>query len=301
MINIKKFINNVRKQYPQKNLFEESFSSLRNNSDDGRRNRASGMSAFYQGIQQSSDGHAVTTWSVPSQSDPTVNYQSVVEIIVPIKGGLFTVAKSKWDPSKFASVLKSSDVRVSCTCPDFWWGGQTYNLGPKGSQKGNLASQANTTDLAPNVRDPKREHTLCKHLIAVFNVFPFNATKIMSGARKYDANIQTNPQSTKDIKNGKSVLNKEKELFSIPNEGKTVITDALYKGAEELSKNQDNAGAEDIINERNETTVEISSEEINPEVDVMIDERNDAVIELEKDKDDESLVSDDVNELLNRA
>ena len=199
---------------------------------------------FYQGIEQSSDGQARTNWMVPSQTDPSTKYASTVEIVLPEAGGLFSVAKSKWDPRRFSSVLSKADVRVSCTCPDFWWGGQTYNLGANGKYKGNLSSDGKSTNLPPDIRDPKREHVLCKHLISVFNVFSGNSFKIMSDARKYDANIETNPEATDDIRNGKAVLKKEQELFSIPSDGKKVITDALYQGAEELSKNNENEGAE---------------------------------------------------------
>jgi len=346
MINIKKFLNNVQTVYPNQQLFEDSFASLKNMSDDGRRNRAIKMPAYYKGIEQSGDGQARTFWEVPSASDSSTKYKCVVEVVVPMSGGLFTIAKSKWEPKKFSSVLKEADVRVSCSCPDFWWGGQTYNLGSKGKHKGNLAYGSNLTDLEPNIRDPKREHVLCKHLIAVFNVFPSNAFSIMGGARKYDANIETNPEATDDIEQGKAVLNKEQELFSIPKDDKAVITDSLYNGAEELAKNQDNEGTEEIIDERNQATEELDAEQsldgteeiidemsgINteeqvtepaPEVGEMIEERNinsetnlavdgntDEIIdeetesntELEKDKvDEESEVSEDPNELLNRA
>lgn len=349
MINIKKFLNNVRKQYPKQELLENSFASLNTMSDDGRRNRASGMTAFYQDIEQSPDGQARTTWMVPSQSDPSTKYQSTVEIVLSNSGGLFSIAKSKWDPKGFSSILSQADVRVSCTCPDFWWGGQTYNLGSKGKYKGNLASGANGTDLAPDIRDPKRQHVLCKHLISVFNVFPANSFKIMGDARKYDANLETNPDATRDIEQGETVLKKQQELFSIPDDGKKVITDALYKGAEELSKNQENEGSEELINEKNEVTEEITAQEPSdttseiiedknevteeqsiqepsPEVGEMIEEKNKSSVTdisdmgdtqeiideknevteepvLEKDKTEKegSEVSDDPNELLNRA
>lgn len=345
MINVKKFLNNVRKEYPKNELLENSFSSLSNMSDDGRRSRASNMTAFYEGISQGPDGQARTTWSVPSQSDSSTKYQAVVEIVVPTEGGLFSVSKGKWDPKKFANTLKEADVRVSCSCPDFWWGGQTYNLGSKGKHKGNLASGANSTDIAPDIRDPKREHVLCKHLISIFNVFPANSFKIMGDARKFDANIETDEKSSKDIEQGKAVLQKDKELFSIPSDGKKVITDALYKGAEELSKNQENEGAEELIDEKNESTLDstdisdntgeiiedkneatVDDTKMDSNVDEIIDERNEQVIsqeeepdntdeiindmneksdlsELEKDKSqyEDSEVSNDPNELLNRA
>lgn len=345
MININKFLTNVRKHYPKENLFEDSFAGLKGKSDDGRTRRATGMPAFYQEMSQSPDGQARTEWRVPSQSNSSTKYQCLVEIVLPVTGGLFTVAKSKWDPRKFSTVLKEADVRVSCSCPDFWWGGQTYNLS-KGKQKGSLASGANFTDLEPNIRDPKREHVLCKHLIAVFNVFPSNSFKIMGDARKYNANIQTNPDATDDIEQGKAVLNKEKELFSIPQSDKEVITDSLYNGAEELSKNQENVGAEEIIDEKSETSEEVQTEQPSDETGEMIDERNEVTdtemieepapevaemiddrnkntraeiadvdnteeiieeknettTELEKDKVvDDSEVSDDPNQLLNRS
>lgn len=293
MINVKKFLNNVRKEYPKNELLENSFSSLANMSDDARRKRASKMTAFYQGISQGPDGQARTTWMVPSESDSSTKYESVVEIVLPNEGGLFSVAKGKWDPKKFSDALKDADVRVSCTCPDFWWGGQTYNLGTKGKHKGNLASGANSTDIAPNIRDPKREHVLCKHLISVFNVFPANSFKIMGDARKFDANLETDEKATQDIENGKAVLQKDKELFSIPSDGKKVITDALYKGAEELSKNQENEGAEELIDEKNETA-EVT--EVPNNVEDIIDDKNDTVIDTTQDESNVEEMIEDRNE-----
>jgi hypothetical protein len=106
----------------------------------------------------------------------------IVELHVPISGGLFAIAKQKWNMKTFMDVFKKSDVKVYCSCPDFFWGGQKYNVGPHGQYKGALSPgnvgpyrlDKEIVNKAPDIRDPNREHVLCKHLLSVMNVFLAN-------------------------------------------------------------------------------------------------------------------------------
>lgn len=175
-------------------LFEYTHKELSRMSDDGRKQRAVGMPAFYKGLTQTKDKtHIKTIWNVESATKPDKIYKQIVEVI-PKESNVFEISKSKWDLKHFTDVIKNSDVKVYCSCPDFLWGGQKYNLGPNGSYDESLAP-GNIGDFfsgdkaivtkAPDVRDPEREHVLCKHLIAVSKVFNANTSSIMSDAKKH--------------------------------------------------------------------------------------------------------------------
>jgi len=342
MINIKRFVHNAKKMYP---LMEESFSDLRDKSDSARKARSVGMVSKFQNVDQGQHGHARTHWKVPSQSG-SGDYDVVVEIHVPLKGGLFSMAKGKWEPKKFSQALAKSNVKVHCSCKDFYWSGMKYNLGPAGEHKGSLSPNQNAghegestvVTKAPDVRDPERKHVLCKHLLATFKVFPFNASSIMGQAKKYDNNIVVNDEISRDLDQGRKALGKDIELVEVGVEDKETITDTLSTATSELHKNNENEGSEELIERRDEPeeiTREVSdtTEDIiedkneieetpddNPEnAQELIDEENDIKqqraenseeiieeenkskenVELEKDKED-SDVSDDVNDLLGK-
>lgn len=348
MINIKHLIVNAKSMYP---LMEDSFSQLKQNSDAARQSRSVGMSAKFDRLDQGQHGHARTHWKIPSQSG-NGTYDAVVEIHVPSKGGLFALAKGKWDQKKFSRVLANSNVKVHCSCPDFYWSGMKYNLGPAGKYKGNLSPNQNAghkgepnvvaNNLAPDNRDPDRKHVLCKHLLSVFRVFPFNASTIMSQAKKFDNNIMINDEIAKDLDQGRRALGKDIELIEVSDEEqKNIIDPVMDRSSGELEKDQENQGSEEIIQNRDEPeeiqreipdetediideeNTERKSEEVTDTTSYIIDEENEErevkkpldnetedIIEeennskkvkpLEKDKDIDSDVSGDVNDLLGK-
>jgi len=305
MINIKRLIINAEKMYP---LLEDSFPSLKSSSDAARKSRASSITVFYQGLDQAPDGHARTNWKVPSQSSRKNvgkkgnDYLVVVEIKVNLNGGLFTIAKEKWNMKRFAEVFATSDVRVHCTCPDFYYGGAKYNLGPSGGHKGNLALNKNSgyageptsvgNNLAPDVRDPERKHVLCKHLIAVATWFPGNASKIMSDAKKYNIEIEVTDKATKDAEDGTPELEKDKNLVEVSDELKKAIIDPLISAAEELDKNQENLGAEDIVDEENISTEHEIEDVPAEETEEVIEDENIEAEEVEPEDETEDIISD---------
>lgn len=174
-------------------LFEYTHKELTDMSDPGRKQRSKGMPAFYKGLTTTKDKtHIKTIWNVNSAKIPDKTYKQIVEVI-PKESNVFEISKGDWDLKRFTDVIKNSDVKVYCSCPDFLWGGQKYNLGPNGSYEESLApgnigdffvGDKAIVDIAPNVRDPEREHVLCKHLIAVSKVFNANTSSIMSDAKK---------------------------------------------------------------------------------------------------------------------
>jgi len=86
MINIQRLIFNAKEKYPL-SLLEYSAGQLKAMSDTARKGRASDITINYAGLDQSDDGHARTTWKVPSQSDrdnigkdASNNYTCIVEV-----------------------------------------------------------------------------------------------------------------------------------------------------------------------------------------------------------------------------
>ena len=312
MINKKKLLENLARIAPSEPLFEYNASQLSTMSDSARKIRSKSMTAFYTGISQGPDGQARTHWKVPSQSSRGVNYQPIVEIVVPTSGGLFGLAKGKWDPKKYSEILKKSDVKVYCNCPDFHWSGMAYNLGPNGKYKDSNVN-ASSSILPPNIRDPERKHVLCKHLLSVIQVFPFNASDIFSSARKFKVQIETNPEITADLDDGLQPLQKDIETVSVTPEQKDVIMDSIQTAAsEQLSKdvspegvdeliqdeNQDaqasevdnemTTGAEELISTENKDA--LHAEENNENIQSLIDEKNQAV-----EAEPEETVSEETN------
>ena len=144
----------------------------------------------------------------------------MIEIIV--RGGLFVLAKDKWNAKKFAEAFATADVKVHCSCPDFYWSGMKYNLGSKGHLKGHAlpisSGYKNETDdvtYAPNVRDPHRRHVLCKHLLTVVSKIHANAFTIMKDAKTMNAapvspTLVTQTEKNKQV-GAKKIINETKQ------------------------------------------------------------------------------------------
>jgi hypothetical protein len=247
---------------------EYTFSELRNSSDAARKSRvrSDGLVVEYQKdlLDQSKDGHPRTHWIVSNPSKGT-EYSQVVQIRVPVKGGLFALAAptTKWNLKSLSSALAKAEVRVHCTCPDFYWAGMKYNLGPSGPKKGALAYDMHAglpheqrNPQAPVIRDPSGKHTLCKHLIAVMSVLPTNASSIMSSIRHYtDENrIETNDQLTDEMDRGAAVLDKDINRPQEEEERKISVTEG---DKSEMAT----AFADAITKEKSEGSTEIIEDE----------------------------------------
>lgn len=292
MINVSRFIVNAKQRYDNA-LLEYSFNDLSRMSDVERKTRASNIVVHFNTVDQGQSGHARTFWLVDSQSGKQP-YKCTVEIHVPIAGGLFTIAKEKYNkkntPKKYANVLATSDVKVHCSCPDFYWSGMKYNLGPLGKYKGSLSPNQNSgykgekdvVDIAPDTRDPNRSHVMCKHLLAIVDKFPFNAQSIMKKLREYDNNIKINDEVTRDLDQGKKVLNKDTELMEVTDEVKEKIIDPIISATEELDKNQENQGAEEIIQSQDE--VKEKTREVPEDVEEVIQDENESKEDLVKEE-----------------
>lgn len=240
MINKNKLLEGLKRQRPEGVLYEESFAALATSSDDKRVGKSKTMIAKYNGLSQDEHGHALTEWKVPSQSG-SGNYTSHVGIMV--EGGLFSIAKGKWKPKEFASTLANADVKVHCDCPDFYWSGAKFNLGPNGTDpRGNhtypmssgYKHEENVVTHAPDTRDPERRHRLCKHLLTVFNVFKNNAFSIMGDARKFD--VDTVPTELEKTDDGGKPTTPQMETFDSAKKDK--MLDEFITEVDQLHKDQ---------------------------------------------------------------
>jgi len=269
MIKISQLLKALSKT--QNVLIEESFASLDTHVDPARKARSSGIHRTkFESIDQSTDGHARTHWKVNSQSDSGKQYDVVVEVIVPTKGGLFALAKEKWQPKLYKDILTNSDVRVHCNCYDFYWSGMMHNNGPSGNHKGSLATglstlvpNAQTNPSFPKVRDPSGNLSMCKHLHSVLKYFPANAFDIMSKARKFNNTTTVDAEKTEKVDDGKQPLEiiqepperKRGEPVAIPTEEKAPILDSLYEAGQKMDQMvQDNAS--NVIDDANKTVEE---------------------------------------------
>lgn len=258
-------------------LFEETFSKLVSLSDANRMARSKPLIARFKGLSQDiKDKQAVTTWDVPSASNKNKVYKCLIGISV--QGGLFSLAKNKWDAKVFSEALSSAEIKVHCNCPDFYWSGMKYNLGPNGKLKGNTFSVSSgykdeTPDVthAPDKRDPNRKHVLCKHLLTIFPKFHANAFDIMKQAKAFDANpvdgtTQTTTSQKKKIGSKKIIdeKNNQKSTQEIMRDELTgKFADSVINLHESGKLNDDLIDPSEIIpNNTNEQNKEVESSEL---------------------------------------
>ena len=306
-------------------LFETTFSELKAGSDSARVGRSKSILTYFVDIGQGPDGQARTAWRVPSQTTRGTEYKVTVAIIVP-KLTLFGIAKRKWDAKTFPGILRAADVKVHCTCADFLFGGPKYNLGV-GQYAGSL-EPLNTGYRGekvlvepPDIRDPNREHLMCKHCIAVSSRFTANGMIIMKAAKDFVMQIEPNDELAK----GEQIpLAKDVELIGLGKQQKNEITEGIIRGGEDLSK-QDLEKDQEPSKQEEETILEKEpvelqkdaeeTEELVPEVEpkeepveeLELPAKVDSDLnneenkpELEKDKETEEELQEEVEDILDR-
>lgn len=169
--------------------FEATMKDLSGPVDNLRKYRSKSLMFHYNDLTMNKDsGHAVVHFVVPSASGDK-NYDVYIEFI-PKQGTLFSMAQGQMNPAKKIALLRSCDVKVFCTCPDFNWSGMKYNL--KHVYDSYLSGYESIDgvpsggeDIMPKVRDPHHQHRVCKHLLAAFNAVLTNWMKIIKAAKNY--------------------------------------------------------------------------------------------------------------------
>lgn len=186
--------------------------------DSGRIERSRQLSYHYQGIERNPSGDAVVRWHIPSQSNPGTFYECFISV-KPKGMSLFAVANNVRDLRSRVNALKDADVRCFCPCKDFRYSGAAYNMAHlnDGFEEGHGDAGSN---IPPDVRDPERKHTICKHLAAAFKGMLTNAGPIMKDARnaKFEKpapdNVEVGPLSRR--KKVEQAPGKNPELFKKP-------------------------------------------------------------------------------------
>jgi hypothetical protein len=119
--------------------------------------------------------------------------------------------------------------------------------------------------------------------------------KIMSDARKFGVKIEVKPERTRQAEKGTPELEKDKNLMEVSDELKKSIVEPLIHAADELEKNQENEGAEEII-----TSQEPVEKETPDEVGNIISEENIEKEEVEapKPEDKTQEIIDERNEVV---
>lgn len=276
-------------------LVEESFSTLATLSDPERMARSKDIVVKYQGLYQSSTKHAVTKWKAESSSKNGKEYDT--EVSIEVDGGLFAIAKGKWDAKKFATTMSKADVKVYCSCPDFYWSGAKYNLGPNGlagrthlpgnhtiAKSAGYKYEKDIVTHAPDIRDPKREHVLCKHLGGVFRRFASNAFDIMRDARRFVVDVESVPE--KEITATMASSEPMKKL-------KTGLLENFVSEVETLhveKKLPDEPLSQDEINEITNNNQEIDTSESSDNMD--------EIINIKDDVDEDDAIDYDISEII---
>jgi len=149
--------------------------------DSGRAQRALKLQHHYVGIERNRTGDAVIKWHIPSQTNPGTVYECFVSV-KPKNMSLFAVANNVRDLRSRVLALKEADVKCFCPCKDFRYSGAAYNMSHLhgGFEEGHGDAGS---DIAPDIRDPERACTICKHLAAAFKGMLTNAATIMKDAK----------------------------------------------------------------------------------------------------------------------
>lgn len=169
--------------------FEATMKDLSGPVDNLRKYRSKALMFHYNDLTRNpQSGHAVVHFVVPSASNEK-NYDVYIEFI-PQQGTLFSMAQGPMTPAKKIGLLRSCDVKVFCTCPDFNWSGMKYNL--KHIYDSYLSGYESIEgvpsggeDIPPNVKDPHHKNRVCKHLLAAFTAVMTNWMTIIKAAKNY--------------------------------------------------------------------------------------------------------------------
>lgn len=190
--------------------------------DSGRAERALKLQHHYAGLERNPSGDAVIKWHIPSQSDPGTVYECYVSV-KPKNMSLFAVANNVRDLRSRVLALKEADVKCFCPCKDFRYSGAAYNMSHlhDGFEEGHGDAGSG---IAPDVRDPERERTICKHIAAAFKGMLTNAPTIMKDAKNakfpkaQPDNVEVGPLAKK--KKTEQKPGKAPDLFNKPVEQK---------------------------------------------------------------------------------
>ena len=184
--------------------------------DKTRYEKGKKLEHHFLGVERDAGGNAVLSFAVPSESNPGVRRWCFIDII-PKETTLFNLAKTTKKLGDRVKILKDADVKCFCSCPDFNWSGAKYNMKHKydALSSGHHADEERDDkgeDIPPNIRDPKRKRTLCKHLVAACAGILTNVPSIMKAAREIEP-VEEEKAEIKDLPVGQPADAEAKELM----------------------------------------------------------------------------------------
>jgi len=158
----------------QQLLQEVSSKDLLKRADPKTKARSEPLETFLVGMKGN-----ILTFSTKSGTDPANRWIQKVQVL-----GLARALRPVLDGYAGAKALApiqralKGDIKVACACPaQKYWGFQYigtvegYHLGGKQTH-------------APDIRNPKRKGSVCKHLVKVLQVLLFQGARVTSLANK---------------------------------------------------------------------------------------------------------------------
>lgn len=140
-------------------ILEYTSKQLLHGAEKKRKQRAKHLTTRYMGINPNRGWIRFVTHS---QYTPSIKYTQYIELSESKDIKYF----KEFKPRDIVRLLLSGDIRVSCTCPDF-----KYRYSYKAYKNKYGLKRENRF---PKVRNPKLNHTICKHLIVVLSVLGSN-------------------------------------------------------------------------------------------------------------------------------
>lgn len=252
--------------------FETDMGEFRGMTDSGRVGRGKTLRHYFNGVEKDPEGQAVLHWTIPSQTKRDVNYDCFIDII-PKQSTLFSLANGSYRMRQKMDILKNADVKCFCTCPDFNWSGAMYNMKhgkdslSAGHAPGNGVPEGGE-DIPPDIRDPKRQHFLCKHLVSAFNGTMLNAAYIMKQVR--------DTRFTPDGKNESGTESHPEIVEAVSASAAMPINSDMSGALDALAGTLSGNAADNVSRETSEksATTEEETPDVPPDDGKAIDERN---------------------------
>lgn len=164
----------VRRSRLQEAFIQEaSRKDILKRADSGSRGRSKPLTSRLTGMKGN-----VLTFQTVSGTDPAKFW---IQRVQPFR--LAKALEKLWDGSDkrvLPAIRKAltDDLNVSCNCPAFKWWGYAFISSKDGFKMGGRQGRF------PHIRNPKLRGSVCKHLINVLQVLPFQAPKITSLFKK---------------------------------------------------------------------------------------------------------------------
>lgn len=138
-----------------------------------RRAKEQNLGSYYQGI---TSGGVLKFETTAITTDGKSRWEQEIKLL-DLDEALEVTKLDDMTDRDIIDLAVYGDISVFCSCPSFKWHGYQYLAW---QMDYGLRRQTH----APDVRNPERRGTVCKHLYNVFTVMPMHINKIVSDLRK---------------------------------------------------------------------------------------------------------------------